>query len=96
MNCHCSNCRRATGSAVKPLAGIERGKLTVAEGGDKLLMHGDDAVNDTHCCAVRCFIQSSGAALSCTSPWERSSTIRRYVLPGTSRRLQGAVVHHHR
>ena len=26
MNCHCSNCRRATGSAFKPLAGIERDK----------------------------------------------------------------------
>ena len=49
MNCHCSNCRRTTGSAFKPFAGIERGKLTVAEGGDKLLIHGDDANNDTHC-----------------------------------------------
>ena len=24
MNCHCSNCRRTTGSAFKPFAGIER------------------------------------------------------------------------
>jgi hypothetical protein len=24
LNCHCSNCRRATGSAFKPFAGIER------------------------------------------------------------------------
>ncbi len=26
-NCHCSNCRRATGAAFKPFAGIERDKL---------------------------------------------------------------------
>src|SRR5260370_6129732 len=25
MNCHCSNCRRTTGSAFKPFARIERG-----------------------------------------------------------------------
>lgn len=49
MNCHCSSCRRTTGSAFKPFAGIERGKLTVAQGGDQLLIHGDDANNDTHC-----------------------------------------------
>ena len=24
MNCHCSNCRRTTGAAFKPFAGIER------------------------------------------------------------------------
>ena len=32
MNCHCSNCRRTTGSAFKPFAGIEREKLTVTHG----------------------------------------------------------------
>jgi hypothetical protein len=26
-NCHCSNCRPATGAAYKPYAGIERDKL---------------------------------------------------------------------
>ena len=36
MNCHCSNCRRATGSAFKPFAGIERDKFAVAQGADKL------------------------------------------------------------
>jgi hypothetical protein len=29
-NCHCSNCRRATGSAFKPFAGIERNKLAIS------------------------------------------------------------------
>ena len=61
MNCHCSNCRRATGSAVKPLAGIERGKLTVAEGGDKLLMHGDDAIKALLCGSLLYSVVRGGA-----------------------------------
>ena len=32
MNCHCSRCRAATGSAFKAMAGIERDKLEVADG----------------------------------------------------------------
>ena len=51
LNCHCSNCRAATGSAFKPLAGIEREKLEVTEGADKLLVFGDEALNDTRCAA---------------------------------------------
>ena len=49
MNCHCSNCRRTTGSAFKPFAGIERGKLRLTEGEDSLLVYGDDNANDTRC-----------------------------------------------
>ncbi len=49
MNCHCSNCRRTTGSAFKPFAGIEREKLAVTQGGDKLMIYGDDKANNTHC-----------------------------------------------
>jgi hypothetical protein len=49
MNCHCSNCRRATGSAFKPLAGIERDKLSITQGRDGLLVYGDENRNDTHC-----------------------------------------------
>ena len=48
-NCHCSRCRRATGSAFKPFAGIERPKLEVTDGGDALLIVGDDELNDTRC-----------------------------------------------
>jgi hypothetical protein len=48
-NCHCSNCRRATGAAFKPFAGIERDRLTVTRGSDRLLIYGDDTGNDTHC-----------------------------------------------
>ena len=49
LNCHCSNCRRATGSAFKPLAGIERGKLTVTHGGGGLLLYGGEDAHDAHC-----------------------------------------------
>jgi hypothetical protein len=48
-NCHCSNCRAATGSAFKPFAGIEREKLEVVEGGDTLLVWGSDEANHTRC-----------------------------------------------
>ncbi len=49
MNCHCSGCRRTTGSAFKPFAGIERTKLVVTEGQDKLLVFGKPDLNNTHC-----------------------------------------------
>ena len=48
-NCHCSRCRAATGSAFKPFAGIERGKLEVVAGDDALLIVGEEDLNDTRC-----------------------------------------------
>ena len=48
-NCHCSNCRRATGSAYKPFAGIEHGKLRVTRGEDNLMTFGDETGRDAHC-----------------------------------------------
>ncbi len=49
-NCHCSDCRRATGSAFKPFAGIEREKLTVTGGQDNLMRYGDgEHAHDAHC-----------------------------------------------
>ena len=50
-NCHCSRCRAATGSAFKPFAGIEREKLELTEGGDALLVVGEEDSNDTRCAA---------------------------------------------
>src|SRR6266540_4084074 len=50
-NCHCSRCRAATGSAFKPFAGIEREKLEVTDGGDALLVFGEEDLNDTRCAA---------------------------------------------
>ena len=49
MNCHCSRCRQTTGAAFKPFAGIERGKLALTSGADKLLIWGEDDRNNTHC-----------------------------------------------
>jgi hypothetical protein len=48
-NCHCSNCRRATGSAFKPFAGIEREKFALTKGKDGLFLFGDDSGHDAHC-----------------------------------------------
>ena len=50
-NCHCSQCRRTTGSAFKPFAGIEREKLTVVQGAGGLLMVGEPQGHDAHCAA---------------------------------------------
>jgi hypothetical protein len=48
-NCHCSACRRTTGSAFKPFAGIERHKLVLAANHGPLLIVGEENGNDTHC-----------------------------------------------
>ncbi|WP_266160506.1 GFA family protein [Dyella silvatica] len=48
-NCHCSDCRRTTGSAFKPFAGIERSKLSLLAGDSGLLVFGDGDGGDVHC-----------------------------------------------
>jgi hypothetical protein len=48
-NCHCSQCRRTTGSAFKPLAGIKREKLRLTHGGADLLIVGEADGHDAHC-----------------------------------------------
>lgn len=53
LNCHCSKCRRATGSAFKPFAGIERRKLIVTQGDESVLTFGDTQANHDVRCA-RC------------------------------------------
>ncbi|HEY2021731.1 GFA family protein [Paraburkholderia sp.] len=50
LNCHCSNCRRATGSAFKPFAGIERDKLRIVQGEDSVSIFGDErSSHDVRC-----------------------------------------------
>jgi hypothetical protein len=49
LNCHCSNCRRTTGSAFKPFAGIARDRLSIVKGEGDLLIFGDAAGHDAHC-----------------------------------------------
>jgi hypothetical protein len=49
LNCHCSNCRRTTGSAFKPFAGIARDKLSITGGDNDLMIYGDQTGHDAHC-----------------------------------------------
>ena len=49
LNCHCSNCRRTTGAAFKPFAGIARDRLVVTRGMDNFTAYGDEANHDAHC-----------------------------------------------
>ena len=50
MYCHCSLCRRMTGSAFKALAGIERSKLALTKGQDATAIFGDsDAWHNVSC-----------------------------------------------
>jgi hypothetical protein len=58
MNCHCSNCRRTTGAAFKPFAGIERAKMELIEGRDKLLIVGEPDAHDAHCAACGSLLYS--------------------------------------
>jgi hypothetical protein len=57
-NCHCSECRAATGSAFKAFAGIEREKLAITEGRDAVAVFGEEDLNDTRCGACGSFLFS--------------------------------------
>ncbi len=58
FNCHCSQCRRATGSAFKPFAGIEAAKLTVTEGSGNLRQYGDSNNYDARCAHCGSYLYS--------------------------------------
>lgn len=50
LNCHCSQCRRSTGSAFKPLAGIARSGLEIVRGHDGTMTFGqEEEAHDVHC-----------------------------------------------
>jgi hypothetical protein len=57
-NCHCSECRAATGTAFKSFAGIERHKLELTEGLDSVAVFGEVDLNDTRCAACGSFLFS--------------------------------------
>jgi hypothetical protein len=48
-NCHCSGCRRATGSAFKPFGGIKRESFAVSKGKDALKIMGETDGHDARC-----------------------------------------------
>jgi hypothetical protein len=47
--CHCSDCRRQTGSAFKPFGGIATDPLNLVRGQDQLSLYGDERGHDAHC-----------------------------------------------
>ena len=49
VNCHCSNCRRMTGSAFKPLAGIAIDKIKIVDGAEHIMRVGDEDSPYVHC-----------------------------------------------
>lgn len=49
MNCHCSECRRSTGAAFKPLAGIERHHLELVAGADAVRTFGAEGWHNVFC-----------------------------------------------
>jgi hypothetical protein len=57
-NCHCSQCRAATGSAFKAFAGIEKDKLAITDGFDDIAVFGEAYLNDTRCAACGSFLFS--------------------------------------
>ncbi len=70
LNCHCSDCRRATGSAFKAFAGIERRKLKITAGREQILIFGDENANhDVHCkvcCSLLYSVVGHGASVHVT------------------------------
>jgi hypothetical protein len=57
-NCHCSQCRRATGAAFKPFAGIARGRFRVTAGEENLMRFGDADAHDARCRTCGAFLYS--------------------------------------
>jgi hypothetical protein len=59
MNCHCSDCRRTTGSAFKPIAGVRRELFQVSGAKGSLLIYGSAAgSHDAHCATCGSFLYS--------------------------------------
>lgn len=56
--CHCTDCRKMTGSAFKPFAGIEREKMEVTTGGDNLMIFGEANNHDARCRACGSLLYS--------------------------------------
>jgi hypothetical protein len=59
LNCHCSQCRRTTGAAYKPIAGIKSDQLTLTKGADTILRYGPDpTAHNAHCAKCGSFLYS--------------------------------------
>ncbi len=56
--CHCSVCRKSTGSAFKAFAGITRDKFSLVSGGDNLLIVGEADGHDARCASCGSYLYS--------------------------------------
>lgn len=52
LSCHCSKCRKATGSAFKPFGGIGIDRFRVTRGEDNLTIFGDPEATRDHFCST--------------------------------------------
>jgi hypothetical protein len=57
-NCHCSQCRRATGSAFKPFVRIQREALQLTAGEADVAMFGEGDGGDARCARCGSFLYS--------------------------------------
>lgn len=77
LNCHCSDCRRATGATLRPLAGIEIDKIRVTKGIDQIMAYGDAARGDVHCrMAGLCSIRSENVPVRTLRPLVDPPSVR--------------------
>jgi hypothetical protein len=58
LNCHCADCRAATGSAFKPVGGIRREQFEVTAGAEGLLVVGEPDEHDARCAACGSLLYS--------------------------------------
>src|ERR1700744_5466895 len=56
--CHCSECRKTTGSASKPFLGISREQIRVVVGTADIATFGDEEGHDARCARCGCFLFS--------------------------------------
>src|SRR3954463_6589355 len=59
LNCHCSNCRRATGSAFKTFGGVKLERLKLATEASNLMIYGGADAHDVHCISCGSFLYSA-------------------------------------
>jgi len=58
QNCHCSGCRKATGSAFKSFAGIERDQFELLGSTDELMLIGGPVDHDVRCAYCGAYLYS--------------------------------------
>lgn len=93
LYCHCSNCRRTTGAAAKPFAGLKSDNLAIVNGEDRIMRYGSSNNHDAHCERCGSLLYSlvrDGAyvhvTLGTVNRWSVHPAYRTYI-----RRIEGAL-----